>query len=128
MIETSPSLLLIHWQICLVFMNTMDMGVFLFAQNMLGTRDMAIKIYNFKVPSTLDLVSTYNLDVVVLTIIERSQEYWWVAYYHQEDNLVYCHFVCTCMLNLPKCLPTILKEFPPGSYMKDQSAAFKPMV
>jgi hypothetical protein len=53
-------------------MNTMDMGVFLFAQNMLRTRDVAIKIYNFKVPSTLDLVFTYKLDVVALTIIGSS--------------------------------------------------------
>jgi hypothetical protein len=57
-------------------MNTMDMGVILFAQNMLGTRDVAIKICNFKVPSTLDLVSTYKLDVVALTIIGKNQEYW----------------------------------------------------
>jgi hypothetical protein len=57
-------------------MNTMDMGVILFAQNMLGTRDVAIKICNFKVPSTLELVSTYKLDVVALTIIGKNQEYW----------------------------------------------------
>ncbi len=48
------------------------MGVFLFVQNMLGTRDVAIKICNFKVPSTLDLVSTYKLDVMALMIIGSS--------------------------------------------------------
>jgi hypothetical protein len=53
-------------------MNPMDMGVFLFAQNMLGTRDVAIKICNFKVPSTLDFVSIYKLDVVAFTIIGSS--------------------------------------------------------
>jgi len=65
------------------------MGVFLFAQNMLGTRDVVIKICNFKVPSTLDLV--------VLTIIGKSQEYWWVAYYHQEV-ILYAH-VCQTSQN-----------------------------
>ncbi len=59
MIETSPSLLLIYWQICLVFMDTMDVGVVLFAQNMLGTRDVAIKICNFKVPSYYLRLSFY---------------------------------------------------------------------
>jgi hypothetical protein len=78
-------------------MNTMDMGVFLFAQNMLGTRDVAIKICNFKVPSTLDLISTYKLDVVALTIIGKSQEYWWLAYYHQEV-ILYAH-VCQTSQN-----------------------------
>jgi hypothetical protein len=53
-------------------MNTMDMGVFLFVQNMLGTRDVAIKICNFKVPSTLDLIYTYKLDVMAFTIIGKS--------------------------------------------------------
>ncbi len=80
----------------------MDMGVFLFAQNMLGTRDVAIKICNFKVPSTLDLVSTYKLDVVALMIIGNSQEYWWVAYYHQEvilSTAILCAHVCQTSQN-----------------------------
>jgi len=79
-------------------MNTMDMSVFMFAQNMLGTRDVAIKICNFKVPSYyLKLSSTYKLDVVALTIIGKSQEYWWVAYYHHEVILfiaILCAHVC----------------------------------
>jgi hypothetical protein len=80
----------------------MDMGVFLFAQNMLGTRYVAIKICNFKVPSTLDLVSTYKLDVVVFTIIGNSQEYWWVASYHQEvilSTAILCAHVCRTSQN-----------------------------
>jgi hypothetical protein len=83
-------------------MNTMDMGVFLFAQNMFGTRDVAIKICNFKVPSTLDLDSTYKLDVVALTIIGSSQEYWWVAYYPKEVILftaILCAHVCRTSQN-----------------------------
>jgi len=46
---------------------------------------------------TLDLVSIYKLDVVALTIIGKSQEYWWVAYYHQEVILfiaILCAHVC----------------------------------
>jgi hypothetical protein len=128
MIETSPSLLLIHWQICLVCMNTMDMGVFLFAQNMLGTRDVAIKICNFKVPSTL------RLSFYLQTGCGGSHHYWKKlgilvgCLLSPGSNFVYYHFVCTCMSNLPKCLLTILKEFPPGVSMIDQNAAFKPMV
>ncbi len=80
----------------------MDMGVFLFAQNMLSTRDVAIKICNFKVPSTLDLVSIYKLDVVALTIIGSSQEYRWFAYYQQEVILftaILCAHVCRTSQN-----------------------------
>ncbi len=130
MIETSPSLLLlIHWHICLVFMNTMDMGVFLFAQNMFGTRDVAIKICNFKVPSYYLRLSFY-----LQAGCSGSHHYWKKlgilvgCLLSSGSNFVYCHFVCTCMWNLPKCLPTIIKEFPPGGSMIDQSVAFKPMV
>ncbi len=83
-------------------MNTMDMGVFLFAQNMLDTRDVAIKICNFKVPSTLDLVSMYKLDVVAFTIIGSSQEYWWFVCYQQEVILftpILCAHVCQTSQN-----------------------------
>jgi len=73
------------------------MGVFLFVQNMLGTRDVAIKICNFKIPSTLDLIYTYKLDVMAFTIIGKSQEYWWVAYYHEE--VILCAHVCRTSQN-----------------------------
>jgi hypothetical protein len=126
-IETSPSLLLIHWQICLVFMNTVDMGVFLIAQNMLGTTDVTIKICNFKVPS-------YYLRLSFYFGCSGSHHYWKKSgilvgcLLSPGSDFVYCHFVCTCMWNLPICLPTILKEFPPDGSMIDQSVAFKPMV
>jgi hypothetical protein len=51
---------------------------------------------------TLDLVSTYKLDVVALTIIGKSQEYWWFAYYQQEVILftaILCAHVCETSQN-----------------------------
>jgi hypothetical protein len=97
-IETSPSLLLIHWHICLVFMNTMDMGVFLFVQNMFGTTYVAIKICNFKVPSHYLRLSFY------LQAGCRGSHHYWKklgilmdAYYHQEVILftaILCAHVC----------------------------------
>jgi len=79
-------------------MNTMDMGVFLFAQNMLGTKDVAIKICKFKVPSYYLRLSFYlQAGCSAFTIIGKSQEYLWVAYYHQEVILftaILCAHVC----------------------------------
>jgi len=113
MIETSPSLLLIHWKICLVCMNTMDMGVFLFAQNMLGTRDVAIKICNFKVPSTL------RLNFYLQTGCGGSHHYWKKlgilvgCLLSPGSNFVYYHFVCTYMyVEPPKMPPNYTKRIP----------------
>ncbi len=105
------------------------MSVFLFAKTMFGTRDVAIKIYNFKVPFYYLRLSFY-----LQVGCNGSHHYWKKSeilvgcLLSPGSNFIYCHFVCTCVWNLPKYLPTIQKEFPPGGSMIDQSVAFKPMV